>query len=219
MKMMMEPKYHCALTRMMTWSPYNLELPEQHFAKPSKERNHRLPERQLLNSRLCPSQLFQQNRCNPEPRQDWKDAVQDRGHRVPRCRDKSAGLTSPQRMDPERTCQNRTHPQHRMDQHRPTPRQLRQPQQQRPATAKDKNEEPQTKQMTPGQAVVEKLPKSCTMEELTTLIKPRARITVSGAPHAGSRSRVGARCTGTYEDLRISGKEPPQARDSGGVSP
>ena len=198
--MTMEPKYHCALMRMMTWSPYNLELLEQHFANPSKERSSRLPERQLLNSRHCPSQLFQQNRCNQEPRQDWKDAVQDRGLRVPRCRDKSAGLTSPQRMDPEITCQNRTHPQHRMDQRRPTPRQLRQPQQQRPATAKDKNEEPQTKQMTPGQAVVEKLPKSCTMEELTTLTKSRARITVSGVPHAGSRSRVRARCTGTYED-------------------
>ena len=151
---MTEPKYHCALMRMMTWSPYNLKLLEQHFAKPSKERSRRLPGRQLLNLRHCLSQLFQENRCNLEPRQDWKDAVQDQELRVPRCRDKSAGLTSPQRMDPEISCQNRTHPQHRMDQCRPIPRRLQQPQQLQPTTAqcrlRDKNEEQQTKQMTPG---------------------------------------------------------------------
>ena len=123
MKMMMEPKYHCALTRMMTWSPYNLELPEQHFAKPSKERNHRLPERQLLNLQHCPSQLFQQNRCNPEPRQDWKGEARVQQHRNLEWLARSAGQMNPQRTDRGTTCQSRRQPQQRSDQHRPVKRQ------------------------------------------------------------------------------------------------
>lgn len=208
--------HHCALTRMIIWNLLNLVLPEQHSAKPSMRRRHHLPDHR----QHCPDLPFQGNQCRPEHRPEWKGAVRAHKRHNLKYLVRNAEPMSPRRTGREITCQSQRQPRQHTDPHRPVRHRRQLPLQllQAQRRAKDRSEEQQMRQMIPDQAAVEKLPKLCMMDEQMPWIKPRTTTTGADAPRAESHSRAGASCIGIFESYHISGKELPQAQDSGGVS-